>query len=593
MMLEETSEGAPEALLREDLARVAPGDWDAAHPPVAAFAPDSVAAAFVDAGGKIIGATTPFRALPQPFRPDAERLARARRGGPPAAVVEELSEAESVVALYAAARDVGDWPIPSELRAAAAASPGAAVVLVADVRGATGPLTAACQAYGLTGLQTRVVLETIRGGGVRPAAAALGISFHTAREALAGAMARTRTRRLPALVLRLTTLAFGALPESASAEVLTDIWGITPRQATIAGLIASGSARREAARVLGISEALLKKELDQAYQVLQVDSAASLARKVGEAAALHWLTRATRGEIGALDLGGEPLRFVGRTRGGRIAVSDYGPPKGAPVLVAHSGLTTRAVARRLVRALQAAGYRPIAIDRPGFGMTDPAEAPASAGPHDAAVEDALRVMDTLGIGRFDLVARGAARFVVALQDQAPERLGRVVLVNPGLHATVDGLRAGLFGALKAAYARNPALIGQWVTRLSRRITYERHGELVRRWLRGSAPDLAAMDDPEIAHDYFISQRMFATGRIAGYVAEQMEYVNASALGARRGTTDWRVLVGAHDAMYAPDAVLAYWRAVLPDATFRTIPDGGRLLAISHPEHVAEALRETA
>lgn len=583
----------PESLLRADLDKVAPGQWHDPAPPVPAFSRRSLAVALVGAGGEILARSPAFLELAPGFRPDEQRLQRIRRSAAPAAGVELLEHGESVVMLYAAAGDASAWPIPDQIRVAAASTPGAVLILAADVRGASGPLRAACEAFRLTGLQTRAVLETIRQGGVRQGAQKLGLSPHTMREALSGAMGRTGTQRLPALVLKLTSLAFGALPDADATEILTDVWGITRRQAGVAGLVASGVSRRDAARLLGMSEALVKKELDQAYQVLEVDSAASLARKVGEAAALHWLTRTTHGEIGFFEHGGEPLRFISRAEGGQIAISDYGPASGRPVLVAHSGLTSRPVSRGLVRALHGAGFRPIAIDRPGFGLSDPAPAGKGGGAYDAAVDDALRVLDQLGIERCDLVARGAGRFVVALHDRAPERLQQVVLVNPGLHSSADGHRSGLFGALKGAYAANPSVIGHWVTQLSRRITFERHRELVRRWMRGSPPDEAAMDDPEIARDYFLSQRMFATGRIAGYVAEQRDYMRAANLQPRTGTGRWRVLVGAHDTMYAPQEVLGYWRQVLPDARFDLVADAGRLLALSHPQYVVDALASAA
>ncbi len=556
---------------------------------------ESIAAAVLHPDGRVVCASSAFHQLRAERYIDLEHLTRAAQGAPPAYALVELDPAggsDLSILAYGQARQALAWRLPSEVQGAAIDAPHLVVVLASHAAIASGPLENACRAYDLSGLQSRVALETVRTGNVRAAAEALNLSYHTVREAMAEVMRRMRAPRLAAVVQKLTTLAFGILPDDDGDSLLTDIWGLSPRQAGIAGLIAGGFTRAEAARATGLSQAVVKKELDQVYQLLQVGSSAALARKIVETNALSWLMRSTRGDIGFVDAVAEPLKFVHRPDGSRIAVSDYGPASGRPVLVAHSSLSTRPVSRDLVRTLQRAGYRPIAIDRPGFGMSDEhGSLRPGRDPYPAAASDALLVLDGLKLPVADLVARGAAKFVLALHAAAPSRLGRVVMVNPGLNAKEDHHRGGLFGLLKEAYARNPRMIGLWVSYLSRQITVDRHQALVRRWVRGSAPDEAAIENPTIARDYFHAQRMFATGRVNGYVNEQMDYLRHFTPAPIRGTTEWRVLVAAHDTLHDPIDVLAYWRRIVPDASFRIVDDAGRLLAMSHPQYVVEALSE--
>lgn len=590
---------APPLSDAQALARdLTPDDIEAGDAVAPVFEARSIAAALIDRQGAVAYETPAFQALRAEGQLDPEALVRMAQEARAATTLVELKPngaAETALFAHARADQAMGWRLPPEVHAAAVANPNGVVVLAGHVAATVEPLEAACRAYGLSGLQTRVALETIRTGSVKAAAARLDISFHTAREALAEVMRRTHSSRLPAVVLKLSTLAFGVLPEENAAERLTDLWALTPRQAAIAGLVASGMARADAARAMSLSEAVVKKELDQVYQVLQVSSATALARRLVEANALHWLTRATRGDVGFVDAGAEPLQFAHRADGSRIAISDYGPASGRPVLVVHSALTTRPVSRGLIRELHRAGYRPIAIDRPGFGMSDELRAPDAGryDPHAAAAADTVTVLDKLRVRTADVVARGAARSVLGLHALAPERLGRVVLVNPGLHAAEDTHKGGLFGLLKQAYHRNPAMIRVWVTYVARHVTYERHKGLMSRWMRGSPPDEAAIEDATIVRDYFHAQRMFATGRLSGYVAEQTEYLRGTRPAVVRGTFDWRVLVGAHDTMYEPGEVLACWRDVLPDAGFRVLDDAGRLLAMSHPHYVVEALQAPA
>lgn len=556
---------------------------------------DAIAAAVLDRAGRIVAESPAFAALRVEGAVDAGALAEAARDVQSVRVLGLASgEGEGDGAVIFACAPAGlaaGWRLPPEVRVAAAETPAHVVVLTSQTPVAAPPLEAACRAYGLSGLQTRVALETIRLGNVRDAALALDVAYATAREALAEAMRRARAPRLPALVHRLTSLAFGVMPDEDPTRALADLWGLTPRQAAIAGLVAQGLSRGGAAQALGLGEAVVRKELETVHLLLQVRTGAQLARRIAEAQALTWLIRATGGDLGFVSTGAEPLQFVHRPDGGRIAVSDYGPASGRPVLVVHSSMTTRIVSRALLRALQAAGFRPISIDRPGFGLTDdpPGARPGAADPYPAAAADALTVLDHLRIRRVDLVARGGAQFVLALGRAAPERLGRVVLTNPAPHTARTDRNVGPLGVIKEAFRRNPAMIRLAAIAFIRQPSFERVADFMRRSMAASPPDAAACADPAIVRDYFLTTRTFGVGRLTGYVAEQTAFAQGARPQPFHGAHDWRVVIAAHDVLHDPAHVRAYWQAVLPDATFVTAPDAGRLLALSHPHYVVQAL----
>lgn len=563
------------------------------------FNADSVAAAVVDRAGRLVAASPAFTAIGAQRHIDADYLARALKGAPPGTVAVDIDAddgiADTAIFAYALAAHTGAWRLPPQLREAAQRHPGHAVVLTSQVARASAPLAGACRAYGLSGLQTRVVTETIRTGQVKAAAAAVGVSFHTAREALATAMKRARVSRLPALVSRLTSQAFGIMPQAGAADVLQDVWGLSTRQAAVAALIADGATRAGVAQTLATSEAVVRKELERVHEILRVSSAAELARKVVEAEALRWLTAATGGDIGFVEPDIEPLRFVLRPDGRRIAVSDYGPASGVPILVAHSSTSSRFVARSLLRALQAEGYRPIAIDRPGFGLTDEV-AGARIGAHDpfaTAAADAVVVLDAFRIRRTDLVARGAAQFVLALERAAPGRLRRVVMVNPDPPMRESGDGIGGTSPMKQAYIRNPAVIRLTAPFLTRQADFAFVARKLREGARSSPPDAEALRDVDLVRDYFRALRPFATGRIAGYINEQTAFARAPGPDPLAGTNRWQVLVSAYDFLHDPSTVAAYWKRVLPDADVRLAPDTGRYLAFSHPHLVVEALHAAA
>ena len=501
----------------------------------------------------------------------------------------------SVIVAYAPAALAAGWRLPPSLHEAAAAIPDSVLLVSATIDDQVQPLKAACRVYGMTGLQTRVAVETIRAGGVKEAAARLGLSYHTAREALADAKKRAGVRRLPGLVTRLTTRAFGVLPGDAqSSSTLIDVWGLKERQVAVAVLVAEGLSRSHIARALGVSQPVVGKELEVIFSVLQVRSASELARKIAETHALAWLTNATSGEFAYVDESAEPLRITFRPCGGQVAWSDYGPASGKPVLVVHSSMTTRMVSHKLVRALHKAGYRPISIDRPGFGLSDPVRGQEAGGQGawHAAADDVSMVLELLNLESVDVVSRGAAQFVSTLHAAMPGVLRRVVLVNPGPPYRYSGQGRGPFAVMKDAFLRNPGTIAVFAPYLAGLFTYARFSRVMAQWLRGSAPDHQAAQDPEIINDLYRSMRMFSAGRFEGFIAEQTAITADVERRRITGTANWRVILGTSDVLYDPDTVIDYWRDLLPEARFEIVADGGRLLAMTHPDLVVEALAAT-
>lgn len=485
------------------------------------------------------------------------------------------------------------WTLPADVREAAARPEAAFVVLTVATVSMDSAVEDACRTFGLTDLQTRVAMALVRTGDVRGAGRLAGVTYETARKTVAEAMRRAGAPRLSGLIERLVRLSFGVWPVGRGGEaVLTDVWGLTPRQATLALRISEGMTRAEAARAAGISEAVTKKEMDVIFDALGVGTAAALARVVTEARAMALLTDATHGAIEAADDFIEPLSLFLRPDGGQVAYSDYGPRSGRPVLILHSSSSCRPVPSRLVRALQAAGFRPLALDRPGFGLSDPPGGrPAwRADPFAAAVDDIRLFCRHLKVDGLDVVARGGAQVAVAMQGHAPELMRRVVLVNPD--PPTDGRTPGQgpIGAMKEAFFRHPDLIEKLAATIAGWLGAGHGRRIVERVVDGSPADSAVMADPRNLADYMRGFRLFATGRVAGYVAEQTAMTRWTSP-PLAGTGHWRVLVGAQDRMHAPAYVQSFWRGVLPETPQHLVEDGGRYLAMSHARLVAETLEQ--
>ena len=107
-----------------------------------------------------------------------------------------------------------------------------------------------------------------------------------------------------------------------------------------------------------------------------------------------------------------------------------GPEDGTPVLFIHGNASSATYWEEVMLALPA-GYRGIAPDLRGYGEADPAKKiDATRGAGDWA-DDAIALLDTLGLDRVHLAGHSMGGGVIwrLIMDHAP-RLRSVTVVNP-------------------------------------------------------------------------------------------------------------------------------------------------------------------
>ncbi len=109
---------------------------------------------------------------------------------------------------------------------------------------------------------------------------------------------------------------------------------------------------------------------------------------------------------------------------GQIHYYDAGGA-GRPLLLLHQSPTSAIDFADTFPAFVAAGFRVIAPDMPGMGMSDaPAEPPVIAD----FISAALAVLDHAGVAQADIVGHHTGTQVaVGLADRAPERVGKMAL----------------------------------------------------------------------------------------------------------------------------------------------------------------------
>ncbi len=474
------------------------------------------------------------------------------------------------------------WNLPQPVRDACEAGSAHTIAMVAGGATGDGPITHAAKSFGLTDLETRVVISVIRTGSPRSAARAAKLSYATVRDTLSTVAQRLRQPNTAALVRAVVFASFGILPGESDAEtLLTDMLPLSLRQAQLALLICDGLTRDEAARAISISAAVAKKELAAIYSILGVGSAAELARFIAEVQAMRAFTRTTDGAPGYLDFDIEPTRRTPRIGTKEyIAWTDHGPVSGRAVLIVHSNWQCRAVPKPLVAELQSQGWRPIAIDRPGFGAT-PLGNSSITDPFGQAISDTVRILDHLKQERIAIIARCGAQFVHALKLAVPERIGPVLLVSPTPHTDDSSQRKGLVGTVKEAFYRSPKMVEFFMRLASAQHSIERIEALTRALVKGSASDEALCDDPDFIRDRFQAIRPFSTGNLAGAVIEEHRVSHSHTPMEPVITSDWMIVQGAQDMHNSVDDVKRYWGPVLPNCPLEVVSDGGRFMTSSH------------
>ena len=119
----------------------------------------------------------------------------------------------------------------------------------------------------------------------------------------------------------------------------------------------------------------------------------------------------------------------------------------------HSTITTRHPPSALIEALHHAGFRPLTIDRPGFGDSDPLSTTGTEGyaPWVAAAHDVATVCAALGLHQSDVIGCGCGHAAVFLHDEYPLLIHRAVLVNPTPAMDLTKKDVGPLGAIKQRY----------------------------------------------------------------------------------------------------------------------------------------------
>ncbi|MCW3849594.1 alpha/beta fold hydrolase [Sphingomonas sp. LB-2] len=497
------------------------------------------------------------------------------------------SDGRTAAVAVAGPQAAAEWPLAETVRRALLAGEARYAVLICLSPAAADPAnTQPARLLGLSGPEARVAAGLVETGDMRRAAQRAGMGYETARKLAKSAMRKAGVRRQGELVGLWVALQTGeTVSQPALAAALGALFPIGARQAEIAAIVADGGSRKDAGDALGVSEHAVKAELKAVFTALQVPTVAALSVLISEVRILTRLVHAVSLEATATAPAADPLRLIPRVgRPGRIALLDHGPRGALPVLILHTATTSRHNPQSFIRALQSHGLRPIAFDRPGFGLSSMVEGDYLA----QSAQDMADILDTLGIDRAAVMARGGTMVLSRFAARWGDRMLRAVAVNPEPPSGVDRKRVGLTGVVKTLVYGKPWLTGALASYLGRNASAGIVERLVLRSLESSEADRRVLSDPEVRTAYVQSSQLSALQGAAGFraVAGAEPFQPAIPIADGRRIT---ILCGAQDPLYNAADSVPPWEAVWPGASVVIVPDAGRLVHFQKPELIARLL----
>lgn len=439
----------------------------------------------------------------------------------------------------------------------------------------------AAEAFGLSPLESRLVEALLQAPTLEVAAQQIGVGRETAKDALANAMRKVGVDRSAQLIARVVTLICGAIEPVATAPPPPALAELSAAESRVAMALAKGETAESAAALLGVSAHTVKSHRKAVFAKLGVNRIRDLSRVMAELQELQHLTARSEVRPSTARPGEGRLRVVADDAGRRVALLDYGPASGRPIMVGHGLATGLRLPPALVRGLQRRGYRPLSPQRPGFGLTDPTRGDYL----DTAADDMALILTRIGAASTVLLMReGGTAAAFAFGHRHPGRLERGLLLNPRL--PVDrpmAVHPTLGDQVSRFLMHNPRLIGPFFEALRRRT----RSDLVQgifRHVYTLKCDVACAAQPEVSEHLVRDVQGLVARTSAGVAAEHLAYARGWRV---PDGTDWTRWTMAYSDALCSDADLAAWRQI--GLIGEPLRGAGLLAQFTHAEDLAARL----
>jgi pimeloyl-ACP methyl ester carboxylesterase len=275
--------------------------------------------------------------------------------------------------------------------------------------------------------------------------------------------------------------------------------------------------------------------------------------------------------------------------GRRLGYGEYGKPDGEPGFYCHGHPGSRLEPRFADEAAAAAGVRIIALDRPGYGLSD-------FQPHRTILDwprDVKEVADMLGLDRFSVLgSSGGGPYALACAHEIPERVTRAgVISGVGLY-NAPGATRGMRWQNRVGFQ-----LGARFPPLARLIMWS----MERQVRRSPERTLDAIAQAMSASDAEIVRRPEVREVLAAAIAEAFRQGSQGAAldvvllgrpwGFRLDAIKPLVFLwqGETDVL-VPPAMGRHLAAQIPNCRATFLPGEGHLLVVDHMSEIVQAFR---
>jgi pimeloyl-ACP methyl ester carboxylesterase len=277
--------------------------------------------------------------------------------------------------------------------------------------------------------------------------------------------------------------------------------------------------------------------------------------------------------------------------GRHLGYAQYGQPDGEPLFYFHGHPGSRLEARLAHTAAAAAGLRVIALDRPGYGLSDPRPGRTIADwPADVA-----EAADLLHIPRFFVAgASGGGPYALACAWRLPSRVIRAAVISGVGPYDVPGITHGMRWQNQVGFrlgSRWPALAHALMRSMQRSITSrpERTIDALARAM--SASDARIVRRPDV-RDLLIADISEAFRHGTEGAASDIALLGRPwGFALSEISTEIHLWQGEADTL-VPPAIGRYQAEQLPNSRFRLLPGEGHLLIIDRMPDLIEAFRQS-
>jgi pimeloyl-ACP methyl ester carboxylesterase len=262
--------------------------------------------------------------------------------------------------------------------------------------------------------------------------------------------------------------------------------------------------------------------------------------------------------------------------GRALAVYDGGGG-GAPVVLVHGLGTNLSVWRGTIPALEAAGRRVVALDLPGYGLSDKADVSGTMTDFAAAV---VGTMDALGLRRSDVVGISmGGQIALTLALDHPDRVRRLALLSPaGIETFTDAESATLKALITPEAVQNTPPAQAAANTAANFYAYD---EARDGWILAQREAVAAREDFPL---YAAANAASVAGMLDGRVFERLGEIAAPTL-VLYGTGDRLIPNPYLHPDLTTEAVAEAAGEAIPHAEVHLIPEAGHLVMLERPEAV--------